>query len=60
MIVFIDECNFNPTTIPRYSWMKRGEPAEKLIRDTTNRYNLKETQWDKFVYFVLKTETAKE
>ena len=60
LIVFIDECSFNPTTIPRYSWMKRGEPADKLIRDTTNRYNSIAAQWDKFLYFVLKTETSNE
>ena len=60
LIVFIDECSFNPTTISRYSWMKRGEPADKLIRDTTNRYNSIAAQWDKFVHFDLKTETSNE
>ena len=60
LIVFIDECSFNPTTIRRYSWMKRGEPTDKLIRDTTNWYNSIAAQWDKFVHFVLKTETSNE
>ena len=40
--------------------MKRGEPANKLIRDTTCWYNSIEAQWDKFVNFVLKTETSNE
>ena len=56
LIAFIDEYSFNPTIIPRYSWMKWGEPTEKLIRDITNWYNSVAAQWDKFVYFVLKTE----
>ena len=60
LIVFIDECSFNPITIPRYSWMKKEEPVEKLIRDTMNLYNSIAAQWDKFVYFVLKTETSNE
>ena len=51
LIVFIDECSFNPTTIPRYLWMKRGIQSEKLIREATNRYNSITAQWDKFVYF---------
>ena len=39
---------------------KRGEPADKLIRDTTNWYNSIAAQWDKFVYVVLKTETSND
>ena len=54
LIVIIDECSFNPTTIPRYLWMKRGIQSEKLIRETTNRYNSITAQWDKFVYFFKK------
>ena len=39
LIVYIDEWSFNPSSIPLYSWMKKGEPAEKIIRNTTERYN---------------------
>ena len=51
LIVIIDGCSFNPITIPRYLWMKRGIQSKKLIRETTNRYNPITAQWDKFVYF---------
>ena len=40
--------------------MKRREPADKIIKDTTNWYNSIVAQRDKFVYFVLKTETSNE
>ena len=40
--------------------MKREEPVDKFIRDTTNRYNSIAAQLDKFLYFVLKTETSNE
>ena len=39
--------------------MKRGMQSEKLIRETSNRYNSITAQCDKFVYF-FKTETSNE
>ena len=30
-IVYIDEWSLNPSTLPWYSWMKKGFPAEKII-----------------------------
>ena len=55
LIVYIDEWSFNPSTIPLYSWMKKGEPAEKIIRNTTDRYNSIAAQFDKYVYLMIKT-----
>ena len=40
--------------------MKKGEPAEKIIRNTTERYNSIAAQWDKYVYFMIKNETSNE
>ena len=50
LIVDIDKWSFNPSTIPLYSLMKKGEPAEKIIRNTSERYNSIVAQWDKNVY----------
>ena len=36
--------------------MKKGEPAEKIIRNTTERYNSIAAQWDKYAYFIIKNE----
>ena len=50
----------NPSTIPLYSWIKRGEPAGVVIRNTTERYNSIEAQWEDNAYFMLKNETSNE
>ena len=60
MLVFIDEWSFNPSTIPLYSWMKKGEPADVVIRNTTEWYNSIAAQWEDNVYFMLKNETSNE
>ena len=60
LIVYIDEWTFNPSSLPLYSWMKKGEPAAKVIRETTNRYNSIAAQWSKNVYFILKNHTSNE
>ena len=52
MLVFIDEWSFNPSTIPLYSWMKKGEPAGVVIRNTTERYNSIAARWEDNVYFM--------
>ena len=51
---------FNPSTLPWYSWMKKGFPAEKLFRNTTDRSNAIAAQWEKNVYFMIKSETSNE
>ena len=58
LLVFIDEWSFNPSSLPLYSWMIKGQPADKVIRETTNRYNSIAALWNKNVYFILKRETS--
>ena len=60
LIVYVDEWSLNPSTIPLYSWMKRGEPASIVIRSTTERYNSIAAQWEDNVYFMIKNETSNE
>ena len=60
LIVYIDEWTFNPSSLPLYSWMKKGEPAAKVMRETTNRFNSIAAQWSKNVYFILKNNTSNE
>ena len=50
LIVYIDEWTFSPSSLTLYSWMKKGEPAARVIRETTNRYNSIIAQWSKNVY----------
>ena len=60
LLIYIDEWNFSSSSLPLYSWMKKGEPANKVIRETTNRYNSIAAQWGKNVYFILKSEPSNE
>ena len=60
VIVYIDEWSFNPSLIPLYSWIKKGEQPEKIIRSTTDRYNSIAAQLEKNIYFMIKDETSNE
>ena len=60
LIVYIDECSFNPSSLPLYTWMKKGEAAIKVIRSTTERYNSIAAQYNNNVYFMLKNDTSNE
>ena len=60
LIVYIDECSFNPSSLPLYTWMKKGETAIKVIRSTTERYNSIAAQWNNNVYFMIKSDTSNE
>ena len=35
VIVYNDEWSFNPSSLPLYTWMKKGETDIKVIRSTT-------------------------
>ena len=59
-IVWIDECSFNASTFPIYTWSKIGEEADQLIRDTSSRYNCIAALYEKNVYFNLKKESTTE
>ena len=60
VIVYIDEWSFNSSSLPLYTWMKKGETATKVIRSTTERYNSIAAQWNNNVYFMLKSDTSNE
>lgn len=38
-ICYVDECSINATGLPIYTWSKKGQEQEKLIRGATDRYN---------------------
>ena len=40
--------------------MKRREPVNIVIRNTTERYNSIAAQWENNVYFMIKSETLNE
>ena len=60
IIVYIDECSFNSSTLPLYTWMKRGEDASIVIRDSNTRFNSIAAQWENNIYFLIKDKTSKE
>ena len=60
VIVYIDEWSFNSATLPLYTWMKKGEDASIVIRDSNTRFNSIAAQWKTYLYFMIKDETSKE
>ena len=57
-IVYIDECTFNPSSLPLYSWLKRGCELDKLIRQSNYRYNWIAALYEKKVVFNIKTTSS--
>ena len=60
VIVYIDEWSFNSSTLPLYTWMKKGEDASIVIRDSNTRFNSIATQWETYLYIMIKDKTSKE
>ena len=60
IIVWIDESSFNSSALPLYSWMLKGKNRDRIIRTSTERFNVIAAQWRKEVYFMLKRSTTKE
>ena len=60
IIVYIEEWSFNPSSLPLYIWMKIREPNAKVIRSSTERYNLVASQWENHVYLMIKSGTLNE
>ena len=60
VIVWIDESSFSSSALPLYSWMKRGCDAERVIRPSSQRFNVIATQWNKEAYFMMKSKTTNE
>ena len=60
MIVWIDESSFNSSALPLYSWIKRGWDAERVIRPSSQRFNVIAAQWNKEAYFIMKSKATNE
>ena len=60
VIVWIDESSFSSSALPLYSWMKRGCDAERVIRPSSQRFNVIAAQWNKEAYFMMKSKTTNE
>ena len=60
VIVWIDESSFSSSALPLYSWMKRGWDAERVIRPSSQRFNVIAAQWNKEAYFMMKSKTTNE
>ena len=56
VIVWIDESSFSSSALPLYSWMKRGCDPERVIRSSSQRFNVIATQWNKEAYFMMKSK----
>ena len=60
VIVWIDESSFSSSALPLYSWMKRGWDAERVIRPSSQRFNIIAAQWNKEAYFMMKRKTTSD
>ena len=60
IVVFIDESTFNCSSLPRYTWMKKGMPADRVIRTTSDSYNIILAQWNKEVFVKIKNTMTNE
>ena len=60
VIVWIDESSFSSAALPLYSWMKRGWDAERVIRPSSQRFNVIAAQWNKEAYFMMKRKTTSD
>ena len=60
IIMWIDKSLFNSATFPLYSWMLKGIDPDRIIRKSSERFNVIAEQWRKEVYFMLKRSTKKE
>ena len=59
-IVWIDGSSFRSASLPLYSWMPKGWDAERVIRPSSKRFNVIDTQWNKESYFVNKSDSTNE
>ena len=60
IIIWIDESSFNSAALLLYSWMLKGKDPDRIIRSSSERYNVIAAQWRKKVYLMLKRSTTKE
>nr|AAA62601.1 ORF1 [Moneuplotes crassus] len=59
-VVYIDECSFNRSALPLYTWHAKGTEAPKLIRSSNQRYNCIAAQVCNHKLFHVKQDTTKE
>ena len=52
IIVWIDESSLNSVALPLYSWMMKGKDPDRIIRNSSERYNVIAAQWRKEVYYM--------
>ena len=57
-IVWVDEVHFTTDNLNRHTWSKKGQEADKIVYDNSNRYNAIAAKWDKNVYFNVKSSTT--
>ena len=60
VIVWIDESSISSSALPLYSWMKSWCDAERVIRPSSQRFNVITAQWNKEAYFMMKSKTTNE
>ena len=60
IIVWIDESSFNSAELPLYSWVEKGKDPDRIIRTSSERFNVIAAQWKKEAYYMLKRSTTKE
>jgi hypothetical protein len=60
LIVYMDECSFNSSALPLYTWIPKGNKNYNVIRPTNQRYNCIAARWNNEVYFHIKQGTSKQ
>ena len=56
VIVWIDKSSFSSSALQLHSSMKRGCDAERVIRPSSQRFNVIAAQWNKEAYFIIKSK----
>ena len=60
VIVWIDKSSFSSSALQFHSSMKRGCDAERVIRLSSQRFNVIAAQWNKEAYFIIKSKITNE
>ena len=60
IIVWIDESSFNSAALLLYSRVEKGKDPDRIIRTSSERFNVIAAHWKKEAYYMLKRSTTKE
>ena len=60
LLCLLTKVHFSSASLPLYSWMLKGWDAERVIRPSSKRYNAIAAQWNKELYFVIKSDSTNE